>query len=91
MEPHNVPNLSHKEWIGRQLERRDAMRCSANARQMRLTADWDIPQAWAMVRVDQCVPCGGVDSKVRVISSSMCASEILRGASLSAAKSMRVV
>src|SRR5207253_9037071 len=54
--------------------------CNENARQMREMADCDIRVAWAMVRVDQCVPCGGVDSNVRVIRASTCASVILRGA-----------
>src|ERR1019366_10372181 len=51
--------------------------CKENARQMREIADCGIPVACAMFRVDQCLPCGGVDSKVRVIKASTCASEIL--------------
>jgi hypothetical protein len=44
--------------------------CKEKARQIREMADWDTPVAWAMVRVDQSVPCAGVDSKVRVINAS---------------------
>jgi hypothetical protein len=54
--------------------------CSENVRQMRETADWDRPLACAMVRVDQCVPCAGTVSKVRVIKASTSASVICRGA-----------
>ena len=53
--------------------------CRENARQMREIADCDIRVTSAMVRVDQCAPCRGVDSKVRMISAPTCTSEILRG------------
>ena len=44
------------------------------------TADWDKPLACAIVRVDQCVPCAGRVSSVRVIKASTSASVICRGA-----------
>jgi hypothetical protein len=43
---------------------------SPNARQIRDTADCDIPVADAIDRVDQCASCPGVSSKVLVITSS---------------------
>ena len=57
------------------------------ARQMRLMADCDIPISRAIMRVLQCVASLGVDSKVRVITASICASLILRGLPLRGASS----
>jgi hypothetical protein len=54
---------------------------SPNARQIREIADWLIPVAAAIDRVDQCVSCPGPrSSSVRVITSSTCSSVIVRGA-----------
>lgn len=51
----------------------------ANARQMRLTADWLMPVAAAIERVDQCVASRGASSRVLVITRSTSASVIVRG------------
>lgn len=52
-----------------------------NARQIRETADCDMPSASAIERVDQCVsPVGGVWPRVLATSASTCSSVILRGA-----------
>jgi hypothetical protein len=54
---------------------------SPNARQIREIADCDIPAAFAIDRVDQCVsPLSGFSSKVLVITASTCSSVIVRGA-----------
>jgi hypothetical protein len=54
---------------------------SPNARQIRLTADCDMPVAAAIDRVDQCVSCPGPrSSRVLAITSSTCASVTVRGA-----------
>ncbi|MBD2894393.1 hypothetical protein amrb99_33180 [Actinomadura sp. RB99] len=50
-----------------------------NARQIRETADCDIPVAAAIDRVDQCVSAPGVSSNVAVTTRSTCSSEITRG------------
>src|SRR5712692_9194510 len=52
----------------------------AKARQIRLMALWLIPQRRAINRVLQCVALEGVDSRVRVITRSTCASLTWRGA-----------
>jgi hypothetical protein len=50
------------------------------ARQIRETADWDMPSDLAIDRVDQCVsPFGGVCSKVAAMTFSTCASVTVRG------------
>jgi len=54
--------------------------CNENARQMRLIADWLIPVSTAIARVLQCVASRGFVSRVRTITRSTSASEILRGA-----------
>ena len=53
--------------------------CSPNARQIRDTADCDIPNSAASDRVDQCVASFGVVSNVRVITASTCSSATVRG------------
>ena len=60
----------------------DSTRCgfSANARQMRLTADCDMPVAAASERVDQCVAFAGVSSNVLTITRSTSSSVTVRGA-----------
>jgi hypothetical protein len=50
-----------------------------NARQIRLTAVWDRPVALAMPRVLQWVAAAGLDSSVRVTTSSTWASVMVRG------------
>jgi hypothetical protein len=52
---------------------------SPNARQIRLTADWLIPVAAAIDRVDQCVASFGCSSSVFTITRSTCSSLIERG------------
>jgi hypothetical protein len=52
---------------------------SPNARQIRLTADWLIPVATAIERVDQCVASRGCSSSVFTITRSTCSSVIVRG------------
>ncbi len=53
---------------------------SPNARQIRDTADWDMPADLAIDRVDQCVsPFGGSCSSVAVITFSTCSSVTVRG------------
>src|SRR5215210_7095965 len=52
---------------------------SANARQIRLTADWLIPVAAAIDRVDQCVASFGCSSSVFTITRSTSSSLIVRG------------
>ncbi len=52
---------------------------SPNARQIRETADCDMPVAAAIDRVDQCVSRPGVDSNVLVTTSSTRSSEMTRG------------
>jgi hypothetical protein len=42
------------------------------ARQIRLTADWDMPVAFAIERVDQWVASAGVSSRVFTITRSTC-------------------
>jgi hypothetical protein len=49
------------------------------ARQIRETADCDMPVACAIDRVDQCVSCPGVSSNVFVITCSTRSSVITRG------------
>ena len=52
----------------------------AEARQIRVTADWDMPAALAMARVDQCVSLsGGSCSSVAMITFSTCPSVTVRG------------
>ena len=52
-----------------------------NARQIREIADWLMPAAAAIDRVDQCVSAPGPrSSSVLVITSSTCSSVIVRGA-----------
>src|SRR5215207_9907700 len=51
---------------------------SANARQIRLTADWLIPVAAAIDRVDQCVALAGCSSSVFTITRSTCSSLIVQ-------------
>ena len=53
--------------------------CSPNARQIRDTADCDIPNPAASERVDQCAASRGVLSNVRVITASTCSSATVRG------------
>ena len=53
--------------------------CKPNARQIRETAVWESPTSAAIDRVDQCVASFGVDSNVLTITSSTCASLIIRG------------
>jgi hypothetical protein len=53
---------------------------SPNARQIRDTADWLIPVARAIDRVDQCVAVAGRDSNVFTITSSTRSSVTVRGA-----------
>lgn len=50
-----------------------------NARQIRETADCDIPVAAAIDRVDQCVSAPGLSSSVAVTTRSTCSSVIVRG------------
>jgi hypothetical protein len=51
-----------------------------NARQIRETADWDIPADRAIDRVDQCVSSpGGACSTAAVMTRSTCSSPITRG------------
>src|SRR6476646_85432 len=50
-----------------------------NARQIRLTADWLIPVAAAIERVDQCVAPTGCCSSVFTITRSTSSSPIVRG------------
>src|SRR5947209_5528956 len=52
---------------------------SPNARQILLIADWLIPVACAIERVDQCVASGGCPSSVLTITRSMSSSPIERG------------
>jgi hypothetical protein len=52
---------------------------SPNARQIRLTADCDIPVAAAVERVDQCVAPVGCSSSVFTITRSTSSSLIVRG------------
>src|SRR5579884_1521206 len=52
---------------------------SPNARQIRETADCDIPVAAAIDRVDQCVSRPDVSSRVLVIIRSICSSLMTRG------------
>jgi hypothetical protein len=53
---------------------------SPNARQIRETADWDMPCDLAIDRVDQCVsPPAGACSSVAVITASTCSSVTVRG------------
>jgi hypothetical protein len=52
---------------------------SPNARQIRLTADCDIPVAAAIERVDQCVASFGCSSSVFTITRSTSSSRIERG------------
>ena len=54
--------------------------CRPNARQIRCTVALDRPLALAMPRELQCVPSAGRLSNVRVITSSIRSSPILRGA-----------
>ena len=49
------------------------------ARQIRLTADCDMPVAAAIERVDQCVAFAGCSSSVFTITRSTCSSLIVRG------------
>ena len=50
------------------------------ARQIRDTADWDMPADLAINRVDQCVsPSGGSCSSVAVMTLSTCSSVTVRG------------
>ena len=50
------------------------------ARQIRETADWDMPSDLAIDRVDQCVsPFGGVCSRVAAMTFSTCSSVTVRG------------
>ena len=51
-----------------------------NARQIREIADWLIPVAAAMDRVDQCVASTGLDSRVRTTTCSTASSVTVRGA-----------
>ena len=53
--------------------------CNPNARQIRDTADCDIPSSAESDRVDQCVASVGVVSNVRVITASTCSSATVRG------------
>jgi hypothetical protein len=54
--------------------------CSPQAFQMRCTADWLRPTFSAAIdRVDECVACLGVVSKVLVMTSSTCSSLTVRG------------
>jgi hypothetical protein len=58
-----------------------SIRCgfSPKARQIRETADWDMPCDLAIDRVDQCVsPPGGACSSVAVITASTCSSRLQR-------------
>ena len=59
----------------------ESCRCGANpnARQIRDTADCDIPSSAASDRVDQCVASFGVVSRVRVITASTWSSTTERG------------
>lgn len=54
--------------------------CRAKARQIRETAVWLKPEAWAIPRGLQGVACGGFDSRVWVTTRSASASLIVRGA-----------
>lgn len=54
--------------------------CKAKACQIRTTADWLSPTAWARLRVLQCVALAGVLSKVVTTARSTCSSVIRRGA-----------
>jgi hypothetical protein len=52
----------------------------SKARQIRETADWDMPFDLAIDRVDQCVsPFGGACSKVAAMAFSTCSSVTVRG------------
>jgi hypothetical protein len=53
--------------------------CNPNARQIRDTADCDMPNSAASDRVDQCVASFGVVANVRVITASTCSSATVRG------------
>jgi hypothetical protein len=56
------------------------VRLEAEGRQIRETADWDMPCERAIDRVDQCVsPPGGACSSVAVITASTCSSPISQG------------
>jgi hypothetical protein len=62
-------SLNASRWCG----------LSPNARQIRLTADWLIPAAAAIDRVDQCVAFAGCSSSVFTITRSTSSSVIERG------------
>ena len=53
--------------------------CNPNARQIRDTADCDIPSSEANDRVDQCVASFGIVSNVREITASTRSSSTVRG------------
>ena len=64
---------------GTSLNARRRCGLSPNARQIRLTADWLIPVAAAIDRVDQCVAPAGCSSSVFTITRSTSSSRIVRG------------
>jgi hypothetical protein len=80
IQPEDVAGFIHEERVRREFEGLGPVRWSPKARQMRLTAVWDIPSVRAIERVDQWVAAGGVSSRVLVMTASTCASVMRRGA-----------
>jgi hypothetical protein len=80
VQPDDIPDLLHEVRVGGQLERVGAVGFNLNARQIRLTADWDIPAASAIPRVLQWVALAGLVSRVLVTTRSTAASVTVRGA-----------
>jgi len=68
-----------------------SVRCgwSANAFQIRATADWLSPSCFAKSRVLQCVASRGADSSVVTMARSICASVIFRGVPAGAHRASR--
>jgi hypothetical protein len=64
IQPAHVVQLVDEQWIARQLEALRPPRLPTNAFQIRTMAVWDIPAAWAMERLDQCVAPTGLSSNV---------------------------
>ncbi len=75
----DVAHLVDELRIGRELERLRLVRLEPERPPIRLTADWLIPVAAAIERVDQCVAFVGCCSSVFTITRSTSSSLIVRG------------
>jgi hypothetical protein len=80
VQAHDVAHFGHEVWIGGKLERLHPARWSPKARQMRCTVDTDRPLAFAAPRELQWVAFSGQLSSVLMITASIRASSIVRGA-----------